>query len=69
MKKLIGFIEYDEDHIFIRTAKNVYFKECLDESDVNLYQFTFNNDEEFVELKKITKSQAKKIISRKKNEY
>lgn len=60
MKKIIGLIEYDgKNHIGIRLQINNYWEEALEDAK-NVYEFTFDEDDEFVKLKKITKEQAKK---------
>ena len=60
MKKIIGLIEYDDGGVFIRTPVNIYFEECL-EDEKSVYEFTFNENNEFVKLKKITKNQVKRV--------
>jgi hypothetical protein len=59
MKKIIGLIEYDDGGVFIRTPVNIYFEECLEDAK-SVYEFTFDEHDEFVKLKKITKNQVKR---------
>ena len=62
MKKIIGLIEYDDGGIFIRTPQNIYFDESFEDA-ISVYEFTFDENDEFVKLKKLTKNQVRKAIN------
>ena len=62
MKKIIGLIECEYCGVFIRTRENIYFEECLEDAK-SVYEFTFDEHDEFVKLKKLTKNQVRKAIN------
>ena len=66
MITITGLIEFDDDHksFSVRQKSNIYWNECLEEAK-SVYEFDFEYDDdtdcyEFVKLRKITKTKAKK---------
>ena len=66
MITITGLIEFDDDHksFSVRQKSNIYWDECLEEAKA-VYEFDFEYDDdtdcyEFVKLRKITKTKAKK---------
>ena len=66
MITITGLIEFDDDYksFSVRQKSNIYWDECLEEAKY-VYEFDFEYDEdtdcyEFVKLRKITKTKAKK---------